>query len=105
MFNNSTAADLLGCTNTAQKRMFFSMGRNDDADTEKLYKVLEVSKTASEAEIKKSFFNLAKKYHPDVNKTKEAKKKYLEITEAYETLSDPNKRRIYDRYGMNANDQ
>lgn len=48
---------------------------------------------------------MAKKYHPDVNKTKDAKKRYLEITEAYETLSDPKKRRIYDAYGMNANEQ
>lgn len=97
-------ADLLGCTNTAQRRSFFSRGK-DDADTDKLYDVLGVPKTASEAEIKKSFFNLAKKYHPDVNKTKEAKQKYLAITEAYETLNDPKKRKIYDAYGMNANEQ
>ena len=76
--------------------MFFSRGGKDNADTDRLYDVLEVPKTASEAEIKKSFFNLAKKYHPDVNKTKEAKQKYLEITEAYETLSDPKKRKILD---------
>lgn len=65
---------------------------------------MEVPKSATESEIKKSFFNLAKKYHPDVNKTKEAKQRYLEITEAYETLSDPKKRKIYDAYGMSANE-
>lgn len=102
-FMNGTAS-LLGCSGPAQRRMFFSRGK-DTSDNEKLYDVLEVPKTASEAEIRKSFFNLAKKYHPDVNNTKEAKQKYLDITEAYETLSDPKKRRIYDAYGMNANEQ
>ena len=60
---------------------------------------------ASKDEIKKSFFKLAKKYHPDVNKTVEAKKRYLEITEAYETLSNEQKRKVYDATGMNSNDQ
>ena len=47
----------------------------------------------------------AKKYHPDVNKTPEAKEKFAEINNAYETLSDEGKRRVYDQTGMNADEQ
>ena len=60
---------------------------------------------ATQDEIKKSFFRLAKKYHPDVNKTKEAKKRYLEINDAYETLGDKKLRKIYDATGMSSYDQ
>jgi len=44
-------------------------------------------------------------YHPDVNKAKDAQKKYLAINEAYQTLSDPKKRKVYDSTGMTANEQ
>lgn len=47
----------------------------------KLYKVLDLHQGATQEEVKKQYFKLAKMYHPDVNKTKEAKKKYLEINE------------------------
>jgi len=98
--------DLLGCSNQAQRRMFFKMGKiRDGGDNEKLYQILEVNKNAAEDEIKKNFFRLAKQYHPDVNKTKAAKQKYLDINEAYQTLSDPEKRGVYDAYGMTANEQ
>ena len=101
----STPTGLFGQMSAAQSRSFFTRNSSSkDQNSERLYNILEVPKTASDADIKKSFFNLAKKYHPDVNKTKEAKQKYLEITEAYETLSDPKRRRIYDAYGMNANE-
>ncbi|MCC7460071.1 MAG: J domain-containing protein [Proteobacteria bacterium] len=64
------------------------------------YSVLGVSKTASEAEIKKSYRTLAKKYHPDVNpNNKEAEDKFKEITEAYAVLSDSGKRKQYDTMG------
>ena len=43
---------------------------------------------------------MAKKYHPDVNKTADAKEKFAKINNAYETLSDENKRRVYDQTGM-----
>ena len=66
---------VFGQASSTQKRTFFST--NSNTDSEKLYNILEVSKSATDSEIKKSFFNLAKKYHPDVNKTKEAKVKYL----------------------------
>lgn len=64
------------------------------------YDILGVSKTASEAEIKKSYRALAKKFHPDVNpNNKAAEEKFKEITEAYAVLSDKDKRKQYDTMG------
>jgi len=66
------------------------------------YKVLEVNKTASPEEIKKAYRKLARKYHPDLNpKDTSAHKKFQEINEANEVLSDPEKRKKYDEYGEN----
>src|SRR5260221_2111490 len=63
------------------------------------YEVLGVSKTASAEELKRAYRNLAKKYHPDINKAADAAEKFKEIQGAYDTLSDEGKRRQYDRYG------
>lgn len=64
------------------------------------YEILNISKDASQDEIKSSFRKLAKKYHPDLNPdNKEAEQKFKEINEAYEVLGDPEKRRRYDTYG------
>ena len=64
------------------------------------YEVLGISKSASEAEIKKAYRNLAKKYHPDMNPNdKSAEKNFKEVNEAYEILSDPDKKSRYDAYG------
>ncbi len=69
------------------------------------YEVLGVSKTASDTEIKSAFRKLAKQYHPDLNKDKDAPEKFKEVQEAYEVLSDPQKRKTYDQYGHSAFDQ
>ena len=64
------------------------------------YEVLGVGKSADEKEIKKAYRKLAMQYHPDRNPdNKEAEEKFKEINEAYEVLSDENKRRTYDQFG------
>jgi len=66
--------------------------------------ILEVNDEASPTEIKKAFLEMAKKYHPDRNSSAEAKEKFAEVNEAYETLGDDQKRNIYDATGMSSND-
>ena len=89
---------LLGYT---PRRTF--LGRGDKQDN--FYSVLNVSKKASQEDLKKAYFALAKKYHPDVNTSPEAKERFAKISAAYETLSNPEKRRVYDATGMNKDEQ
>ena len=65
------------------------------------YEILGLKRDASDAEIKSAYRKLARKFHPDVNKTKEAEAKFKDINEAYEVLGDKNKRQRYDSLGAN----
>ena len=70
------------------------------------YEILGISKGADEKEIKQAFRKLAKQYHPDLNPdNKEAEAKFKEVNEAYEVLSDPDKKTKYDQFGHAAFDQ
>uniref|UniRef100_A0AAG5D8Z6 DnaJ homolog l(2)tid, mitochondrial n=1 Tax=Anopheles atroparvus TaxID=41427 RepID=A0AAG5D8Z6_ANOAO len=87
------------CNNTLQsKRSFYTSNILHKKD---YYSTLGVTKNASPKEIKKAYYQLAKKYHPDTNKEDpNAGKKFQEVSEAYEVLSDETKRREYDTFGQ-----
>ncbi|RIB17570.1 hypothetical protein C2G38_1968543, partial [Gigaspora rosea] len=68
------------------------------------YDILGVSKNASQSDIKKAYYSLAKKYHPDTSKDSTAKEKFVQIQEAYGVLSDEEKRAEYDKWGSSFKD-
>jgi DnaJ family protein A protein 3 len=84
---------------TPKRTIHFSSSLN----AKDYYKILGVKKDAKENEIKKAYYQLAKKYHPDVNKDKGAAEKFQEVSEAYDTLSDADKRASYDQGGQTSN--
>ena len=67
------------------------------------YQVLEVNRSASADDIRRAYRRLARQYHPDLNPANDAEERFKEINEAYEVLSDPNRRATYDRFGHAAN--
>ncbi|EJU01129.1 hypothetical protein DACRYDRAFT_89497 [Dacryopinax primogenitus] len=84
--------------NSVQRRCFHA-SHPSNAATKDPYQVLGVKKDASKSDIKKAYFDLAKKYHPDTNKNASAKDKFVEIQSAWDILSDDQKRAAYDQYG------
>lgn len=66
------------------------------------YETLGVKKSSSQSDIKKAYYKLAKKYHPDINKEAGAEKKFHDLQNAYEILSDESKRKQYDQFGAAA---
>lgn len=72
------------------------------ANEQDYYKILGVSKSATADEIKRAYRKLALQFHPDRNKEPEAAVKFKEVTKAYEVLSDPKKKQMYDQYGAQA---
>ncbi|XP_046672184.1 protein tumorous imaginal discs, mitochondrial-like isoform X2 [Homalodisca vitripennis] len=88
---------LSGFGNQTSQRKFHTSNRL--LKKKDYYEILGVSRNASAKDIKKSYFQLAKKYHPDTNKDPDAVKRFQEVSEAYEVLSDEGKRKEYDSWG------
>ncbi|RPB24632.1 DnaJ-domain-containing protein [Terfezia boudieri ATCC MYA-4762] len=84
---------------SSHRRAFHSTPSRLSQPQHNPYEVLGVNKSASPAEIKKAYYGLAKKYHPDTNKDPKAREKFVEIQHAYEILSDSKKRENFDTYG------
>ena len=82
------------------KRCFARRGGSSGPSDKDYYGLLGIDRGAEPGEIKKAYFKLAKQYHPDLNPGDEAKEKFAKINNAYETLSDDSKRRVYDQTGM-----
>lgn len=83
----------------SSQRNFSSSSSSRSASTKDPYSVLGVKKDADVKDIKKAYYGLAKKYHPDTNKEKGSKERFVEIQNAYDLLSDEKKRAAYDQYG------
>jgi curved DNA-binding protein len=79
--------------------MFVSERQGDSVEFKDYYKTMGLARTATEAEVKTAYRKLARKFHPDVSKEKDAEARFKDVGEAYEVLKDPEKRAAYDRLG------
>jgi molecular chaperone DnaJ len=100
---NSTRRPTLSSPKPTQARPFSATSAA--SATKDPYNVLGIGKTASASEIKKAYYALAKKYHPDTNKDAGAKEKFTDAQSAYELLNDPQKKAAWDQFGRAAFDQ
>lgn len=85
-------------------RQFHATGPARAAKKRDYYEVLGVPRDASTADIKKAYYELAKKLHPDTNDSKDAEERFAEVQEAYEVMQDNEKRGLYDQFGHAATD-
>ncbi|GAA97941.1 uncharacterized protein L969DRAFT_96317 [Mixia osmundae IAM 14324] len=92
-----------GCGSTIEARRSFHSSQ--PARAKNPYDVLGVDAKASTSDIKKAYYGLAKKFHPDTNKDATAKTRFVEIQDAYDTLSDDSKRSAFDKYGAASQQQ
>lgn len=92
-------ASCSSCGHQLSSQRNFSSSSSRSASTKDPYSVLGVKKDADVKDIKKAYYGLAKKYHPDTNKEKGSKERFVEIQNAYDLLSDEKKRAAYDQYG------
>lgn len=98
-FHRNKVVDLSLNSFYLQRAPFHATGRRDQRKKD-FYDVLSVPRNASQKDIKKAYYQLAKKYHPDTNKgDPNAAKKFQEVSEAYEVLSDDGRRKQYDQWG------
>eukprot|EP00123_Amoebidium_parasiticum_P014209 comp22396_c0_seq1/m.33425 comp22396_c0_seq1/g.33425 ORF comp22396_c0_seq1/g.33425 comp22396_c0_seq1/m.33425 type:complete len:439 (-) comp22396_c0_seq1:61-1377(-) len=96
----AVAASVLACVSCLGHRQFHSSYQRNQSKRD-YYEMLGLKKDASQADIKKAYYQLAKQYHPDKNKgDKEAEKKFAEISEAYEVLGSEESRKRYDQEGQ-----
>src|SRR5680860_583128 len=69
------------------------------AEKRDYYAVLEITRTSTSVEVKSAYRKMARKYHPDINREDHAEERFKEVNEAYEVLSNPERRAAYDRFG------
>lgn len=104
-FKNSTNNKRILSNIVKFKSQFRSFHSSNKVQLDDPYKTLGIDKNANASQIKKAYYKLAKKLHPDVNQEKGADEKFHELQEAYDILSDPQKKQQYDQFGSAAFNQ